>query len=214
MSKALEFDEIASRVFAPIYPVLAEQIVERTRMRTGACLDLGCGGGHLGLALAALTRFQVTLYDISREALELAEERIKTGNMEGRITTVEGDVRRLPFAEDTFDLIVSRGSVWFWSEQTAAFQEIYRVLAPGGQVYIGGGFGTAALKRQIVTTMARREPDWEERIKRYRSGHTVETFTTTLQKAGIDRFIITDDDSGFWIRFTKALAFKSLIGMS
>jgi hypothetical protein len=46
---ALKFDRIARDVFAPVYPAIAEQIIVRTGVVRGVCLDIGCGGGYLGL---------------------------------------------------------------------------------------------------------------------------------------------------------------------
>lgn len=203
ISKAIEFDEIAGNVFAPIYPVLARQIVRRTGIKNGKCLDIGSGGGHLGLALAKMTELEITLFDLSPEALSLAEVRIREDNLIKRVRTQLGDVRQMPFAENAFALIVSRGSVWFWENQRAAFYEIMRVLIPGGKAYIGGGFGTKALRQQIAAVMNRREAGWEERIKGYRGNHTPATFAVTLQQVGIDDFRIIDDESGFWMVFSK-----------
>ncbi len=49
-----QFDQIAREIFAPIYPVIAEQIVRKTGITAGQCLDVGCGG-YLGMALAKIT---------------------------------------------------------------------------------------------------------------------------------------------------------------
>lgn len=54
-----EFDRIARGVFAPVYPVIAAQILDRTGIRKGVCLDIGCGGGYLGDD--ARTRFESAL---------------------------------------------------------------------------------------------------------------------------------------------------------
>ena len=40
------------------------------------------------------------------------------------------------------DLVVSRGSIWFWDNPGKALKEIYRILKPGGKAYIGGGKGS------------------------------------------------------------------------
>jgi hypothetical protein len=45
---AQKFDRIARGVFAPVYPVIAGQIIARTGVTRGVCLDIGCGGGYLG----------------------------------------------------------------------------------------------------------------------------------------------------------------------
>lgn len=204
MGKAEEFDEIARNVFAPIYPVLAQQVVARTGIDQGNCLDLGSGGGHLGLALAELTRLQVTLYDLSWEACKIAKRRIEDGKLQEWVSAEQGDVHCMPFADGAFDLIVSRGSLWFWENHPVAFQEVYRVLAPGGQAYLGGGFGTVALHREIVATMCAREGlDWEQKVRSYRKDHTPESIVTTMQWVGIADCRVVDDESGTWFCFGK-----------
>jgi SAM-dependent methyltransferase len=204
MNKAEEFDEIARNVFAPIYPVLAHQIVERTKVAAGKCLDVGSAGGLLGLAVAEITGLEVTLYDISADAIELAKQRIQTGNLGSRVTAVAGDVHAMPFSDGFFDLIVSRGSIWFWENHPVAFREIYRVLAPGGRACVGGGFGTAELHRQIVATMYEREGDaWEQRRRSHRKDHTPESIAATIGAAGIGNCRVIDDESGIWFEFGK-----------
>lgn len=204
-NKALEFDEIASNVFAPIYPVIAKQIVESTGIIRGKCLDLGSGGGHLGIALAQATDLHVSLLDCSFDAIQLAEKRIKGLQLTGRVDLCQGDVHQMSFENESFQLIVSRGSVWFWEDHRKAFGEIRRLLEPGGKAYIGGGFGTEALRRDIVTTMSGREPDWENRVKGYRGRHTGESMVATLTDLGIERncIKIIDNESGLWILFAK-----------
>lgn len=204
MNKAEEFDEIASQVFAPIYPVLVKQILLRTRVKKGACLDLGCGGGHLGLALAEISKCDITLYDISREALDLAKKRIKEKKLGDRVEVVCGNVHQMPFPDESFKLIISRGSLWFWDDHVTAFREIYRVLAPGGEVYIGGGFGTKQLREKIINIMNRRENgNWEDRIKSYRKNHTPESIKKTIENLGITGCQVIDDESGTWFHFKK-----------
>lgn len=75
--EALEFDEIASNVFTPIYPVIVSQIKEKTNINEGVCLDLGSGGGHLGLEMAKTTNMFTYLLDISPYVLKIADNRIE-----------------------------------------------------------------------------------------------------------------------------------------
>ena len=53
---------------------------------------------------------------------------------------VGADVTALPFEDHFADLIISRGSLWFWKDQVKGLQEINRVLKVGG-VAFGGGLG-------------------------------------------------------------------------
>lgn len=43
MDKAYEFDEIAQNVFFQIYPLIANQTKDETKIEEGGCLDIGCG---------------------------------------------------------------------------------------------------------------------------------------------------------------------------
>jgi predicted RNA methylase len=70
------FDLIAREVFAPLYPVVAHQILCGTGVRRGRCLDVGTGPGLLGLALAQLTDLEVCLLDRDPEMLRLARRNV------------------------------------------------------------------------------------------------------------------------------------------
>ncbi|MDD3476750.1 MAG: class I SAM-dependent methyltransferase, partial [Sulfurimonas sp.] len=65
------FDRIVREVFAPIYPVIAQQIKQKTALSSGKCLDVGCGTGALGRAMAQITELHVTFFDQSDEMLSL-----------------------------------------------------------------------------------------------------------------------------------------------
>ena len=66
---AYEFDEIAQNVFFPIYEAIARDALASTGIGGGRALDIGCGGGHLGLSLAKLAPFDVVLLDKDPDAV-------------------------------------------------------------------------------------------------------------------------------------------------
>lgn len=197
--KAAEFDQIVREVFAPIYPLIAEQIKSRTGITRGVGLDIGCGGGYLGLALARITDLEMILFDESSDMLDLARGYIIENKVESRVQTLLGDVHCLPMADRTVNLAISRGSLFFWEDQVRAFKEIYRVLAPGGQTFLGGGFGSKELSEQIEKQMTQRDPEWAEKRKQRIGKNAVETYKEKLQQAGISEFEILQDESGLWI---------------
>lgn len=94
-------------------------------------LDVGCGAGHTAAAIAPHAG-EVIAYDLTPTMLEqvetLAAERSLTN-----LTTRQGDVESLPFADATFDLVVSRYSAHHWPHPAQALAEIARVLKPGGR---------------------------------------------------------------------------------
>ncbi len=196
---AAEFDEIAREVFAPIYPIIAQQIIEKTGINSGTCLDIGCGGGYLGMALARITEISVYLFDESRDMLKISQQNIIDAGLESRMQIIEGDVHAIPIIDRSIDLIVSRGSIFFWKNQLQALQEIYRVLAPGGIAYIGGGFGSSELKKQIDIQMTVRDPEWAARSKQRMSRNNEDKYREILRQAEIPDFEVNKTDAGLWI---------------
>jgi len=194
-----EFDKVAREVFAPIYPVIAEQIKQKTGIITGKCLELGCGGGYLGIALARITDLQIILLDTSREMLNVAASNISDCGLEARMQTLQADVQEIPLEDQSVDLIISRGSVFFWEDQQTAFEEIYRILTPNGVAYVGGGFGTAELRKQVAVEMEKRDKNWNEENKKRIGEHAPEAFQSKLEKAKIPRFVIDRNEAGLWI---------------
>ena len=203
MSNYKDFDEIVRNVFAPIYPVIAKQIVERTNIKEGICIDLGTGTGALARAIAKITNLKVYALDISKDMLKLTEKYIKEEGLEGKIIPILGDVHNMPFEDNFADLIISRGSMFFWNDKIKAFKEIYRVLKLDGMAYIGGGFGNRELREKIFAEMRKRNPNWDNEVKSRMKNHNKEILEDILDKAGIPNYKIIDDDSGLWILIKK-----------
>jgi ubiquinone/menaquinone biosynthesis C-methylase UbiE len=195
------FDRIVREVFAPIYPVIAQQIVAKTLTTSGRCLDAGCGTGALGRAIAAITDLHVTFLDQSIGMLRFAA---KYASQEGikECSFLEGDIHNIDLLDESMDLIISRGSSPFWDDWHRAYSEILRVLKVGGHAYIGGGFGTKELKEQITAHMSKEKPDWrdsfKDRIKAER-----EALPQIMEKLNPASHTIIDDESGWWVFITK-----------
>jgi len=203
LSKAHEFDEIADGPFLPIYPVIARQILEKTGVNKGVCIDIGSGGGHLGLFLAKITQMRLLLLDKREEALSIASQRADRWGLSERTATVLGDVQNMPIQDGVADLCISRGSVWFWEDQKKGFKEIYRVLKKDGIAYIGGGFGNGELKQQVDRKMKERDSEWPRSREKFVDGNDVEHFTKIMNDIGVSNFEVCDDEKGIWVVFKK-----------
>lgn len=201
--KAREFDEITTTVFTPIYPVIAGQILERTRIKNGTAIDIGSGPGLLAIALAEQSSLRVFALDLSPAMLMVAAEHIRASGLVQRVVPVLGDVHDIPFEDSTVNLVVSRGSWFFWDDLGRAFKEIRRVLAPGGLACIGGGFGNARLKAEINTTMSARGPEWEKGVQQRSRKNNPDHIREELGKAGIISYHLIQDETGFWAVISK-----------
>ncbi len=202
-SKAEEFNILAREVFAPCYPVIADQILRKTDIYQGTCLDLGCGSGYLGLAVAEATDMDLFLLDQDSEMLAICQQNATERQLSNSIQIRSGDVHNIPLAEGSVQLAVSRGSMFFWDDPVQAFREIFRVLAPGGKAFIGGGFGTLELKQQIEKQMEKRAPDWKGNVEGRLGPEAPDKYRSLLHQAGINDFEIDHSPVGLWIIFGK-----------
>jgi SAM-dependent methyltransferase len=206
----LRYDETARGVNAPMYDYYARKIKEKTGITKGTCLDVGSGGGYLGLALAKITDLDVTFLDISAEALERAKVHIVEDGLQKRAKTLLADVHRIPLPDGSVNLVISRGSIPFWKDPAVALKEIYRVLAPGGMAYVGGGRGTPEVKAQIearkkelgLKTADRPNPD-KMRADKGPGRLARHNYDEILKTTDIPKYSINRGDDGMWIQLWK-----------
>lgn len=97
----------------------------------GRVLEVGCGRGVALPGLARLLR-PSRLVGLDRERTFLDEARAGLDTAGIRAELVPGDVRRLPFPDASFDLVVDFGTCYHIAVPARALAEIARVLAPGG----------------------------------------------------------------------------------
>jgi SAM-dependent methyltransferase len=134
------FDGDYLRIFLPVLPderTAAEvnAVVERLGLAPGArLLDLCCGHGRHAVPLAQLG-YRVTGLDRSRPLLERAAALAAAGGE--RVGLVRADMRRLPFADASFDAVLNLFNAFGYLEDDTqdelALAEVARVLRPGGR---------------------------------------------------------------------------------
>ena len=124
---------------------LTERLLDRIQwLGNERVLDVGCGRGVLTMAAAhRVNRGSVIGVDVwNRNALSgnRAKSVLENAKMEGvddRVEVREGDARALPFADETFDIVLSNFVVHELknrADREQMMREVSRVLRPGGQV--------------------------------------------------------------------------------
>ncbi len=92
-------------------------------------LDIGCGPGFFTKLLAE-QGYLVTAIDCTQEMLNTA--RINAGQLSESIDFRQMDAQKLDFADETFDVVISRNLTWNLEHPDQAYREWLRVLKPGG----------------------------------------------------------------------------------
>lgn len=97
-------------------------------------LDLGCGAGHASFAVAPVAE-SVVAYDIAPQMLDVVEHAMAQRGLHN-ISTQQGNVASLPFADASFDIVVTRFSAHHWNDVAGALNEAWRVLRPNGTLMV------------------------------------------------------------------------------
>lgn len=126
----------------PLREPVLRSIIDALRLPPGGHgLDVGCGIGHQASLLVEATRpsGRVTGLDISPALLACAEARAASSGYADRVAFREGDMKRLPFPDDTFDWAWSADCVGYpCGELLPSLREMARVVRPGGSIAILG----------------------------------------------------------------------------
>lgn len=136
-------------------------------------LDLGCGRGAVLLMAAELVPrgravgIDLWLADQTGNSLDAARRNAEREGVADRVELHTGDITTLPFADDTFDLVISNMAVHNIPSGTArraAIDEAVRVLRPGGRFAIADPLSTnryrARLRELGMTDVGRRNLGW------------------------------------------------------
>jgi ubiquinone/menaquinone biosynthesis C-methylase UbiE len=99
------------------------------------CLDVGCGGGRYTIAMSAMGAASATGIDVGEAGIRDAAARaiqMAIGNVHFR----QASALDLPFDDEEFDFVCCSGVLHHTRSIGRGLQEIYRVLKPGGSVYL------------------------------------------------------------------------------
>jgi SAM-dependent methyltransferase len=118
------------RFYRTVANEAASEMEARGRLRRPTIVDVGCGTGELVVAISRKLRdARIVGIDTSSSMLLWAGRHETT---DGRLRFVSADVARLPFPDESVDMVVSTLSLHHWADPAAAFAEIARVLNAGG----------------------------------------------------------------------------------
>jgi SAM-dependent methyltransferase len=134
-----------SRLIEPV----GAAVLERIDLRPGVdLLDVGTGtGGNIAIP-AALRGAKVVGLDLAPELFEHARRRAAEAGVD--VEWVEGDAQDMPFADESFDRVVSTFGAMFAPDHQRAAGELVRVCRPGGRVamttWVNDGYAAGLFK--------------------------------------------------------------------
>jgi ubiquinone/menaquinone biosynthesis C-methylase UbiE len=133
------YDRVAHLIFRGRYRAIATAIAAELPAGS-SLLDVGCGPGEILVELVSLApNVETTGLDIDAPMIARAERKADDAVRRGarsRPTFVVADAASMPFADASFDVVVSSFAVHHWPDREAGLAEMMRVLRPGGRAII------------------------------------------------------------------------------
>lgn len=126
--------EVYEKCFVPaIFGQWAPHLADAARVASGdRVLDVGCGTGVLARAAADRVASESQVTGLDRNAGMLAVAR----RLRPQIDWRQGDATTLPFADASYDVVLSQFALMYFPDRTCALKEMVRVLRPGGRLAI------------------------------------------------------------------------------
>ena len=161
----------------------------------------------MGFALAEASQSTVVLIDPNADVLNEAVQKARLSGLAGRVIPIVGRAESNPLPDASVDLVVSRGSIFFWSDSPKGLREVYRILRPGCRALIGGGFGTSypdwALKEFFRRIHRSLKSQGEEAVRKWEEPRRTEWLAAQASLAGIEKTLVKPVPPGRWLLFEK-----------
>jgi SAM-dependent methyltransferase len=154
----------------------------------GNALEVGAGSGRLLIRLGLERPYRLVALDYAVYAMRAVRENAQRARRDARL--VLGDSRSLPFADASFDVVLSGGLLEHFRDPRPVVAEMARILRPGGLFYADIVPRKVSLYR------------WAERDRMQRSEHMAEgIFESDLSKAAWRRLV-----AGTGLRDVRAIS--------
>ncbi|MCH5179840.1 MAG: class I SAM-dependent methyltransferase [Erysipelotrichales bacterium] len=98
-------------------------------------LDIGYGNGYLINKLYKRYKSTIKGIEISKDMEQIATRKNKSGIKNGKVELLEADCCNLQFEQESFDIVTSINTIYFWNDERKGLNEIFKVLKPDGCFY-------------------------------------------------------------------------------
>lgn len=208
----------AERELPSRYPYVVQDALAFCEPEPGFWLDLGAGKGQVAIPLIEATGNPVVMLDPDEEAMTQGLAAAREKGLADRLTAVLGVAESMPLVDDSVDLLISRGSIFFWDDPVQGLREVRRVLRPGGKAYIGGGAGSGypkwATEKLIEDRKSKLEADDPGKWPRFVELRRPEQMKQWAEKAGLQNYRVMGEGAisaadarvgqGVWLLFEKS----------
>jgi len=201
---AEEFSKIAREKLNYFYENLVFSALD-LGVRKGRALDLGTQFGLCALALAKQDyAFDITSLQDGVKLISLAKQLAEKDMVDDRIKWSIGKQEALPFANHTFDLVISGFDMHHWENPVDVFNEIERVTKTNGAILIADlrrdGFSPMIPLLKTVSYLTQKDRLYEEIKHSFRSSYNRGEAVELLNSSKLKGCDVSKDVQFIYIR--------------
>ena len=110
-----------------------EKLLKGLSLKEQKILDIGCGAGGITVSLINDYGAQKVIgVDVEKDVVKVARDRVSKNGLKDKIDILLVGKSRLPFNDNSFDLVFSKDSFVHISDKERIFNQVFKVLKPGG----------------------------------------------------------------------------------
>lgn len=154
-----------------------KNVFPKSNLISYQALDIGGSNGVIAYYLAKYLK-HITSIDTDKKAVSDGHNRYRRPNLKLRLF----DGRKLPFSDNTFDLVIFRRTYGSVDDKEGMAQEIFRVLKPAGLVYFEGHnklfFMEMDHKIPLLTILPDQPAKWLVKLVKGKDHYYIERYKT------------------------------------
>lgn len=132
------YDKYPNRIFTKWFDKIAEEV--KARGISGNIVDIGTGPGRLPIEIAKrVKKARLFGIDLSPDMIKLARKNADEAGVGKRVEFRVSSASDTGLKDNSMDLVLSTNTLHHLSEPVKAFNEIYRILKPGGEAWLFDG---------------------------------------------------------------------------
>jgi len=187
-------------LWEPIRPFLVKQVEELYGRQDGHILEIGPFGGLIFAFAKKNVGESFSIAAFPKAATSLYRKEARKHGLEDRVRIIASDSSLTNIADESVDLAIFRGALFFPVLFKVDFKAIYRVLRTAGIAFVGGGFGKYA-PAEVINQIRKRSGQLNDALGRARV--TVESVRERLRSSRLEGNCEITTDGGLWVVITK-----------
>jgi len=187
-------------LWEPVQPFLIRQIEELYGRRDGHVLEIGPFGGLVFALARKNVRESFSIAAFPQTAIALYQQEARKHGLEDQVRIIKSDSSLTNIVDESIDLAIFRGALFFPVLFQVDFGAIYRVLRTAGIAFVGGGFGKYT-SAEVISQIRKRSEQLNDALGRVRV--TVESVKDQLRSSRLEGNCEIITDGGLWVVMRK-----------